>query len=52
VVVRMSMRSIRELSAATRPSRPSRSRTAMPLACTASAAPTSDGRSDRSTSVT
>src|SRR5512133_3774379 len=48
----MSILSIRALTASTAGSRPRRFRTAMPFGCKAKAAPTSDGRSARSTSVT
>ena len=49
---RVSIRSIRVPAACTIPSSPERSRTTMPLACNARAAPTSAGRSRRSTRVT
>jgi hypothetical protein len=52
LTLRMSILSIRAPTASTAGSRPRRSRTAMPLGCKAKAAPTSDGRSARSTSVT
>src|SRR5215211_6742043 len=48
----MSILSIRALAASTADSRPRRSKTAMPFGCKAKAAPTSEGRSARSTSVT
>jgi hypothetical protein len=48
----MSTLSIRAPTASTADSNPRRSRTAMPFGCKAKAAPTSDGRSARSTSVT
>src|SRR5215207_122092 len=48
----MSILSIRALTASTADSRPRRSKTAMPFGCKAKAAPTSEGRSARSTSVT
>jgi hypothetical protein len=48
----MSILSIRALTASTAGSSPRRSKTAMPFGCKAKAAPTSDGRSARSTSVT
>ena len=48
----MSILSIRALTASTADNRPRRSRTAMPFGCKAKAAPTSYGRSARSTSVT
>src|SRR5829696_7830606 len=52
VTLRMSILSIRALTASTADSRPRRSKTAMPFGCKAKAAPTSEGRSARSTSVT
>jgi hypothetical protein len=52
LALRMFIRSIRVPTSSTRGSSPSRSKTAMPFGCNANAAPTSVGRSARSTSVT